>query len=153
LESIPRLLGDSPAEFSYSYQTEYQQKSNTVPIEPDLMRLIGYWLAEGSLSSDLKGKSGYQENKYRLYGVDFSFNLAEQGTIDDVGSLMFRYFGVTGNLRPSRKGTSGVSLVFKSRKGYEFFLQFFGKGAATKRLPYNMISWDLSLGLSELIKG
>ena len=153
LESIPKVLGHSPTEFSYSYETEYQQKYSTLRIEPDLMRLIGYWLAEGSLSSGLKGKSGYKENKYKFYRVDFSFDLEEEEIINDVCNLMLKYFGVTGQVRQSRKGTSGVSIQFKTRKGFEFFLQFFGRGAGNKSLPYNMINWELSLGLSELIKG
>jgi dTDP-4-amino-4,6-dideoxygalactose transaminase len=153
VESIPKVLGWSPTEFSYSYETEYQQKNVVLRIEPDLMRLIGYWLAEGSLSTGLKGKSGYKENKYKFYRVDFSFNLEEKATIDDVCHLMFKYFGVIGNVRQSRKEVSGVSVLFKTRKGYEFFVQFFGKGAGNKKLPSDMIYWDLALGLSELIKG
>jgi dTDP-4-amino-4,6-dideoxygalactose transaminase/intein/homing endonuclease len=155
LESIPRPLDNSPVEFFYSYNTEYQTKNEAVKIEPDLMRLIGYWLAEGSLASGLKGKSGYSESKYKFYRVDFSFNLREEETIDDVCNLMYKYFGVVGHVRQShrKENSSGATLTFKTRKGYEFFYQFFGKGASTKQLPPDMINWDLSLGLGELIKG
>lgn len=153
LEAIPKPYQNSPTEIVYSYDTEYQTKEEAIKIEPDLMRLIGYWLAEGSLSSGLKGKSGYKENKYKFYRVDFSFNMREEETIDDVCNLMYKYFGVVGQVRQSRQDSMGASLQFKTRKGYEFFGQTFGRGAKNKHLPMGMMNWDLSLGLGELIRG
>ena len=44
LEAIPQ--GSTPApSFHWNYETAYQTREETLPSEPDLMRLIGYWLA------------------------------------------------------------------------------------------------------------
>jgi dTDP-4-amino-4,6-dideoxygalactose transaminase len=153
LEAIPKQIANSPAEFTYSYKTDYQEKTNTIPIESDLMRLIGYWLAEGSLASGKKGGKMYKEGtNYLFHRVDFAFHVKEEETIEDVCNLMHKYFRVVGYAR-QKPGTLGVSLSFKTRNGYEFFSQFFGKGASNKRLPRGMENWDLSLGLDQIIKG
>ena len=153
LEALPTQAGHSPEDFTYSYDTEYQTKTNSLKIEPDLMRLIGYWLAEGSLASGSKGKSGYKKgSNYLFHRVDFAFNVKEKETIEDVCELMCRYFGVSVFAR-QKPGTLGISISFKTRSGYEFFLQFFGKGASKKHLPFSMENWNLSLGLDQLIKG
>jgi|GEM_PF-20728 len=150
LEAIP-TQDQLPTSFIWNYDTAYETKQERLEPEPDLMRLIGYWLAEGSLVKSYKGKSGYKENKYFLYRVDFSFHKNETSYIEDVTFLMEKYFGVKSYLHP-KKGTEGVSLTFKTRKGYEFFGQFFGNGADNKALPEWMVNWPLEL-TQELVKG
>lgn len=120
-------------ELGYTYTTLYKEESVRLPIDGHLLRLSGYWLAEGSLSSGKKGKSGYKGNDYYFYRVDFSFHKKEVDYISDVCNLMSEIFGVSGNLR--QKNGNGVSLSFKSRKAYEYFSQFFGTGAPNKSMP------------------
>jgi dTDP-4-amino-4,6-dideoxygalactose transaminase/intein/homing endonuclease len=135
VEHLPIPCEDVYNSLSVHYQTMNGWQEYEAPFEPSLFRLIGYWLAEGSTLSGLKGKSGYSENKYKFYRVEFSFNESEVEYIDDVSELMTRYFGVSPMLRKVKKNDKSVSLSFKSRKAYEFFRQFFGTKAWEKSVP------------------
>jgi len=150
LEAVP-TEDKTPALFRWSYETAYATREQTLEPEADLMRLIGYWLAEGVTVKSLKGASGYSENKYYGYRVEFAFHEKEKAYTDDVIALMQKYFGVRGCLRTVRN-SHGVTLAFKSRKGYEFFRQFFGAGSHAKHLPEWMAAWPLAL-TSELVRG
>ena len=150
LEAVP-VDDRVPAPFRWSYATAYTLREQCLTPDADLMRLIGYWLAEGNVAKALKGKSGYAENKYFAYRVEFTFHDKEQGYADDVVALMQRYFGVRGCQRTVRD-SHAIMLTFKTRQGYEFFEQFFGCGAHSKHLPEWMASWPLSL-TSELVRG
>jgi len=152
LERIPKecILDEH---FEWSYELYNGIKKERLKADPDLMRLIGYWLAEGCVDKSLKGKSKiYKENKYFGYTVTFHFNKEEIEYINDVVFLMKKYFGVTGY--PGRKyfKTNGRSICFKSRKAYEFFIQHFNKLSYNKSLPKNMVNWKNEL-TSELVKG
>ncbi len=134
--------GFASAEFRWSYRTlSNEAVPNSVPVEPDLMRLVGYWLAEGSLARSRRGADGFLG-----YRVEFAFHERETEFIADVKFLMARYFGCTGWQRQN-SGAYGVSLTFKSRRAYEFFLQTIGRGAHHKRwmleLPDKHIAEDL----------
>jgi len=150
LEAIP-TEDTAPSPFKWSYETALKTRVEEVPAEADLMRLVGYYLAEGSLTCGLKGASGYGESKYKSYRVDFAFHEKEQSYAADVVALMQHYFGTTGWTRRVRD-SHGVSISFKSRKAFEFFGQFFGAGAGNKALPMGMANWPLEL-TGELIKG
>ena len=150
LEAVP-TEDKAPDPFRWSYATAYATREQCLAPDPDLMRLIGYWLAEGSVTRGLKGKSGDTENKYFEYKVEFAFHDKEQDYADDVIALMQRYFGVRGCQRTVRD-SHGITLAFKSRQAYEFFGQFFGCGAHTKHLPDWMAAWPLAL-TSELMRG
>jgi dTDP-4-amino-4,6-dideoxygalactose transaminase len=152
LEKIPNENIDDQY-FSWKYSTLYNEKIETLKAEPDLMRLIGYWLAEGCINMGLKGKWKYSKgNIYYAYRVSFHFNSNETDYIIDVNNLMLKYFGVSGF--PGRKKFKGNSkdICFKSRKAYEFFDQHFSKLSYNKTLPKNMVNWKNSL-TSELIRG
>ena len=152
LEAIPQYgRYNSTRPIHFSYKTLYQTKEEEIVPSKELARLIGYWLAEGSLAKGLKGKSGYIENKYYSYRVDFAFHKDEIEYIEDVKELMRKCFGIAGNVRTHGK-SNGVSVCFKTRKGYEFFKQMFGTGAANKSLPEFIFRWSDDLCL-ELIKG
>jgi dTDP-4-dehydrorhamnose reductase len=136
------------ADFRWSYRTLYKPAvGNSVPVEPDLMRLVGYWLAEGSLARGRRGADGFL-----AYRVDFAFHARETALIADVKALMARYFGCTGWQRAHRRSHHGVSVSFKSRRAHEFFLQTLGRGARNKHLP----QWMLELPdkhIAELLRG
>ena len=133
LESLPPILNGKGVVLRYSYKTAYKEVQEELEITPELMKLIGYWLAEGSVASGLKGKSGYSENKYLSYRVDFTFHVDEVEYIHEVKALMGKVFGVSASIRKSNG--NGVSIQCKSRKAYEFFSQFFRTGASKKRIP------------------
>jgi dTDP-4-amino-4,6-dideoxygalactose transaminase len=139
--------------FEWKYKTLYQTKTEKLIAEPDLMRLIGYWLAEGCANRGLKGKWKYRKgNVYYAYTISFHFNKNETDYINDVKSLMKKYFRVSGF--PGHKTFKGnaTSICFKSRKAYEFFIQHFGKLSYQKCLPETMVNWSNIL-TSQLING
>lgn len=147
---------ESPETISYNYSTHVNNKTNILKLEPDLMRLAGYWIAEGSLSKTDKCSNGkkkiHKQNViYYKYKVSFAFNINEIDYIEDIKNLMKKYFGVSSTMYRARE-TNGISLNFNTRKGYEFFGQFFGRGAINKKMPEYFICLDCKL-LKELLKG
>lgn len=148
---VERVLPEVPATgFKWSYRTAYKLREKRLDAEPDLMRLIGYYVAEGSLAKCKKGASGYQlGNKYYKYRVDFAFNKDEVEYIADVRALMRKYFGVSTTMRTQSE--NGVSMHSTSRAAYEFFSAF-GVGAARKQLPMEMVQWPMDL-VREFLKG
>lgn len=152
LEAVPQYGLYKEWRMLWAYETMRGPKFEEIMPDKDLARLIGYWLAEGSVASGLKGKSGYKENKYKFYRVDFAFNEFEKEYIEDVSILMKRYFNSSVSIRHGKSGTHGVSLSFKTRKGYEFFTQMFGIGSTKKSLPEWVFRWPLDLCF-ELLTG
>jgi len=85
---------------------------------PDLFRLIGYYLAEGSC--------------YGGRRVNFDFHKNERDThAKDCSSLIEGFFGKSCKLRPN--GKNGMRLVLDSAIAEDFFSQF-GKGAPNKKM-------------------
>jgi dTDP-4-amino-4,6-dideoxygalactose transaminase len=153
VQKIPQQI-ETPKTFTINYDTLFKNVSFDINVEDDLFRLVGYWLAEGSLAKGNKGSNGKilpsSKGKYLSYRVDFSFHKDETLYIDDVILLMKKYFNVAGWVR--KDNGNGVSVEFKSRKGYEFFQKFCNKISYNKKINHNFIHYDKSL-LKELIKG
>ena len=147
LEKIP-IENSSDQFFTWSYKTLYKEKHEKLKAEPDLMRLIGYWLAEGCANKGLKGKNC----SWYAYTVSFNFNKNESEYVADVNRLMLKYFGVKGF--SGRKYFVGncTATCFKSRKAYEFFICFFNKLSHKKSLPCGMVNWKSTL-TNELVNG
>jgi NADH-quinone oxidoreductase subunit I len=86
---------------------------------PELFRLIGYYLAEGSCDGGRR--------------VVFDFKENERDTLaKDCNDLMIRFFEEACKTRKS--GRHGLRLVLDSAMAEDFFSQF-GKGAAHRKLP------------------
>ncbi len=86
---------------------------------PDLFRLIGLYLAEGSCDGGRR--------------VNFDFNLNETDTlVADCNDLLQKFFEKRGVLK--KNGKNGIRLCLSSAIAEDFFSQF-GKGAPNKRLP------------------
>ncbi|MGI0141782.1 MAG: Fe-S cluster assembly protein SufB [Candidatus Micrarchaeales archaeon] len=105
----------------------------------DFFRLIGYYLAEGSMM-------GVNGDSY----LTFTFNKDETDYINDVVGLLEKYFGKKPSVQKEYK--NGVSIVLCSTVAARFFKEEFGKGAANKRLP----KWALYESIEkqmELVKG
>lgn len=107
--------------------------------DADFWRVVGYWLAEGSLSS---GRKGGKRNVIR-----FTFSLKEQHFVDDVREVLGRY-GVTVT-QQTRKATL---LAHCSSAQIGALLTQFGLGAHHKFLP----EWAVLLPkpfAQQLVKG
>lgn len=148
VRKIPEEL-TTPSIFTVEYDTLVRKESFNVDVDKDLFRLIGYWLAEGSLASGNRGSIENKKGKYKYYRVDFSFNINEKIYIQNVCDIMKKHF----NTSPSFKYKgNGVTISFKSRKGYEFFNKYCGQYSNIKKIPYEFVHYNKVL-LKELIKG
>jgi predicted phage terminase large subunit-like protein len=118
--------------------------------DPDFWRVVGYWLAEGYITS---GHSGKIENVVR-----WAFGWDEQHLVADVAEVLGRYGLTVGSWKPSNPGsfptkriTSFIVAHCSSRQLAEF-LALFGRGAEKKMVP----EWAVFLPercAQELIKG
>ena len=91
-----------------------------VPCTKELFRLIGYYLAEGSISN----------GRY----LNFSFGSHERELIDDVKNLLEKVFNEKRFSESVHKKNHGTSVVVRSTKLCRFFEQF-GTSSSTKRIP------------------
>lgn len=90
-----------------------------VQVDGDFMRLLGYYLAEGSGVSD--------------HQVRFTFNSKEAGYIEDVKRLVRKVFGIKVNKGVLIRNSTNVCL--SNRLLMQFFKSLVGNNAAGKRLP------------------
>ncbi len=88
-----------------------------VTVTPDLMRLFGYYTAEG----------------YARKEIDFCFNTNEQFLIEDLKNLMKTNFG----LEPDAIKINGkaINIVYNSKPLAKLFIRHCGKGAHKKHVP------------------
>lgn len=86
---------------------------------PELLRLVGYYLAEGSCEGGRR--------------VHFDFNANERETYaKDCDALVLKFFGRACAYR--KNGEHGIRLTLNSALAEDFFSQF-GNGAPNKNLP------------------
>ncbi|MBF0208479.1 MAG: DegT/DnrJ/EryC1/StrS family aminotransferase [Oligoflexia bacterium] len=143
---------------TWNYDTFFENKTESLLIDNDLMRLCGYWVAEGSLVKGDKGSNGVKNKNYKRtviyyrYRVEFAFNVNETETIEDVENLMKKYFGIEYCYKYVRGNENGIKLSFNSRKAYEFFNQFFGTISYNKSLPDFFVTMEKEK-ISEFLKG
>ncbi|MBI3116935.1 MAG: hypothetical protein HYZ12_06335, partial [Thaumarchaeota archaeon] len=118
------------------YKFGLVKRRQVLSATPDLFRLIGYYLAEGSCDGGRR--------------ISFDFNVTETDTlVEDCRLLIKSFFGKGTVLR--KNGRNGVRLVLHSAEAEDFFSQF-GKGAPNKHLP----EWTFFAEkekLLELVKG
>ncbi len=91
-----------------------------IPCSEELFRLIGYYLAEGSISGG--------------YYLNFSFSELERSYIDDVKDLITKVFRVTSFSESAQPKNHGVSVVVRSVRLCRFFEQF-GTHSSEKNVP------------------
>ncbi|MBI2443784.1 MAG: SufD family Fe-S cluster assembly protein [Candidatus Magasanikbacteria bacterium] len=114
----------------------YNKKISVLNV-PEFYRLIGYYLAEGSISGG--------------YYLNFSFGIEEIVYIEDVENILTSLFGVKKVHHMVHKTNHGVSLVACSVQLARIFEQF-GKKNNLKQLP----NWAITESLEnqkQLIKG
>ncbi|MCX7938563.1 MAG: Hint domain-containing protein, partial [Thermoflexales bacterium] len=114
---------------------------NRVPVDGAFARLVGYYLAEGSVTLRSNGR----------HVLSFSFHIEEEALLSDVEQQMAQLFGLRGRraLRPSERA---AYLLYYSKPVAEFFAETFGRDSAHKRLP----AWFLDLPealLEEFVRG
>ncbi|MFA4873022.1 MAG: SufD family Fe-S cluster assembly protein [Patescibacteria group bacterium] len=100
--------------------------NKTVALTPEFVRLIGYYLAEGSVD--------------RGFYTSFSFSIYETNLVHDVEYCLKEVFGIRKTYKPVHKTNHGISVVVSSAEVSRIFA-YFGKGAQNKKLP----SWAIIL--------
>lgn len=95
-----------------------------VPSTKEFFRLVGYYLAEGSISSG--------------HYLNFSFGSHEREYIEDVKSLLKQVFSEDRVHESHHKANNGTSVVVRSTKLCRIFEQF-GTAAKNKQIPVWMM--------------
>jgi GDP-D-mannose dehydratase len=108
---------------------QYLSRSNTqinyFKINPDIMRLFGYYVAEGSLY--------HKENKNSQ--ITFTFHIKETHYTEDIKNILKEHFGIN-NISEREVKDQNVRRVHVSSKQLCLFIRdHFGKTARGKRLP------------------
>jgi len=125
------------------------KKINKFTFKPDLLRLLGYYLAEGSII--LRRSKRNKEIKH-TQGVIFGFNIGEENYINDVSKIIsdnFNNLSVKIKKRP-KTHTTTVEVYSKSLADYINYLC--GSMADKKRLSRELLNLPSSLQ-KEILKG
>ncbi|MBM3911184.1 MAG: hypothetical protein FJ356_06005 [Thaumarchaeota archaeon] len=124
-------------------QVDYQLKEkdtvskplpNKIPLNGDILRLMGYYIAEG-----------YVHNRE----INFTFNSREIKFLNDVERIMAQIFGLDGTKNTRRNATT---ITFYSAPLARVFLDWFGHKSYNKKLPHFVILLPVQKQ-TELIKG
>ncbi len=122
---------------TFNVMKSKEEQSVDIALSKSFFRLIGYYLAEGSVED-----KGY---------LRFSFSNEEQEYIDDVKSLVKEVFGLDKSNEIPYKDRKGLELVFSSVVLARIFKEF-GTSSNSKHLPVWAMKSPADLQ-SELIKG
>ena len=108
-----------PRGLSRNYYKDKEILPENIKVTPDLMRLLGYYVAEG----------------YSRKEVDFCFNRKETDKVEDVKKLMKSIF----NLEPDKVRyitSNAVNIIYYSKPVAEFFSYHCGTGSKNKHVPH-----------------
>jgi ATP-dependent Zn protease len=105
-----------PREFSFKvFKHKIPEK---IKVTPELMRLFGYYVAEG----------------YSRKELDFCFNVKEEDKINDLKYLMKKVFGLEPDVERCIT-PNAVNIIYHSKPLAEFFAYWCGRGAHNKHIP------------------
>lgn len=116
---------------------------NKIMVDPDFMRLVGYYLAEGCVSvSSNRPNSAY---------IAFTFNERETEYISDVIMLMKKIFKISPNIIPDKKSKT-VHIHSGSAILAFFFSTLFGKRSEEMKIPAEFLYLPIKKQ-REMLKG
>ena len=107
-----------PRALSRNYYQYKDTLPETVKVTPDLMRLFGYYAAEG----------------YARKEIDFCFNKNEKQKVEDVKALMRNLFGLSPQ-KIRHITPNAVNITYQCTSLANFFACHCGKGAKNKHVP------------------
>lgn len=130
LYPIPKEVCDLSLLKTKIEKSQWDFRSKDLPkeilVDNDFLRLVGYYLAEGYLRTEITQKT-----------LGFVFGSHESKFIKDVIFLMKKIFGFSpSSVRILRNATN---LIFYRTQLVQFFERLFGKGALNKHLPHWMV--------------
>lgn len=105
------------------YDFKSKKIKRKIPLNSDLLRLFGYFLAEGDI----------QERPYRTF-ISFTLNIGEKDIVKDIKDISKNLFGLDVKIKekPERKT---INVFLYSAKLARFFKKLFGSGAGNKKIP------------------
>jgi len=121
--SIPyKIINENGIEYVFSgkkYATNCKKVKNIIPLTSSVLRLFGYYVAEGSM---------------RSRGINISFGMHEKEKVEDVAKTVKECFGVEAKVE-AKNDLTVLNVYFNSVILKDFFSNVFGKGARNKDVP------------------
>jgi len=96
---------------------------NKISLSPDLLKLFGYFLAEGNI----------QDKPTRTF-ISFTLNIKEREIVEDIKKISKNLFGLDVTVREKPRVKTVVVYLYSARLA-RFFKQLFGNGAQRKTIP------------------
>lgn len=118
------------------------------PYTPDLLRVLGYWLAEGSINYD---SSKTRDRKY-LSGLTFTFNSRETNFTKEIKKTIEKNFDAYVTTYTNKNRPNTIDLKITNRSLAYIFEKLCGKYCDKKIIHNDIMNLEPSLQL-ELVKG
>ncbi len=105
------------------YDFKSKEIPRKIPINPKLLRLFGYFLAEGNV----------QDRPSKPY-ISFTLNINEEDILEDIKGISKDLFGIEVKSEKRVKKNTLVALIYNAKLA-RWFKSIFGNGAEHKKLP------------------
>jgi len=105
------------------YDFKSKEIPNKIPLNEDLLKLFGYFLAEGNI----------QERPCKNY-ISFALNINEKEIASEIASISKKLFGLETKLKERIK-ENGLIVYIYNAKVARWFKSLFGNGAEHKKIP------------------
>lgn len=111
-----------PRKLTYDWRGGHAEIDRYVTVDQDLMRLFGWYLAEGWISNN--GKT-----------IQFGLNTNEQNECDEIVDIIKRKFNSSVTINDDKEFDSRT-LSWSSHVHAKWFVSLFGTGSRNKKIPY-----------------
>lgn len=122
----------------YRNLSRSNKQIDNIAINSDIMRLLGYYVADGNVS--------YLEKKQ--YNINFTFHLKEKYYIEDIKNIIKENFGIDNFYEKESPKEHTRKISFSSKQFCNFLLNNFKTGSHNKIIP----SWMFNLSKHDFIE-
>jgi len=131
------FFSDISSSDNLTLKYEKNETIHTLPISNELLKLFGYYVAEGNASIRKRQRNEkYRRSPSTDYDLTFSFNSKEKHIIDSVENTMNSLFGETNpNIFSPPNEDSETCVRYSKKYLAVLFRDLFGVKAKTKKLP------------------
>jgi predicted nucleotide-binding protein (sugar kinase/HSP70/actin superfamily)/intein/homing endonuclease len=151
---IPKIIKNKNC---LKWNKEYQKKPKwedikRFPYSPDLLRILGYWLAEGNICYENYDYNKTINRKYTR-GIEFNFFRKEKNYINDVINIIKKNFktGISQYYYP-QKSLNGLSVNIRNRNLGDIIYHLCGSHCDQKIIHKKLMELEPSLQ-KEILKG
>jgi 2-oxoglutarate ferredoxin oxidoreductase subunit beta len=103
-----------------------------IPITPALLRLVGYYLAEGWIDQRSKAKNCLEAS------ICFAFHLKEKEYVRDIERIVSKTFKLAVSTR-EKPQSHQIEVAIHSSRLARTFKEWFGSGAENKMIPHELM--------------